>query len=115
MYFLAPPPVRPHHGVLAEYLVIDRCAVTWGNLNTFFSKKTGALRVPDTAQSNNIFMHYFITGASGFLGTHLSARLLADGHAVIGLDNFHSGSEANIARLSLHPKFRSVRHDGANP
>ncbi len=60
-------------------------------------------------------MRYVITGAAEFLGTHLSARLLADGHAVIGLDNFHSGSEANIARLSLHPKFRSVRHDGANP
>ena len=56
-------------------------------------------------------MRYVITGAAGFLGTHLAGRLLAEGHEVVGLDNFHSGSEANIARLRLHPKFSFVRHD----
>jgi UDP-glucuronate decarboxylase len=52
-----------------------------------------------------------VTGAAGFLGSHLSARLLADGHEVVGLDNLHSGQQANIDWLSAHPRFRFVRHD----
>jgi len=59
--------------------------------------------------------HVFVTGAAGFLGSHLSARLLADGHEVVGLDNFHSGQQANIDWLSAHPRFRFVRHDVVKP
>ena len=60
-------------------------------------------------------MRYLITGAAGFLGTHLASRLLADGHEVIGLDNFHSGDEANISRLRLDSKFQFVQHDVVTP
>jgi UDP-glucuronate decarboxylase len=60
-------------------------------------------------------MIYLVTGAAGFLGSHLSARLLADGHTVVGLDNFHSGQQANIDWLSAHPRFRFVRHDVVTP
>lgn len=56
-----------------------------------------------------------VTGAAGFLGSHLSARLLADGHEVVGLDNFHSGQQANIDWLSAHPRFRFMRHDVVTP
>jgi len=56
-----------------------------------------------------------VTGAAGFLGSHLTARLLADGHEVVGLDNFHSGQQANIDWLSAHPRFRFVRHDVVTP
>ena len=60
-------------------------------------------------------MHYVITGAAGFLGFHLATRLLADGYQVTGLDNFHSGSEANIAALSRHAGFSFRRHDVVQP
>lgn len=60
-------------------------------------------------------MHYLITGAAGFLGFHLATRLLAEGHQVTGLDNFHSGSQANVAVLAGHKGFAFVQHDVVDP
>jgi dTDP-glucose 4,6-dehydratase len=47
-----------------------------------------------------------VTGAAGFLGSHLCDALLAEGHAVIGVDNLSTGSEANVAHLAGEPRFR---------
>ncbi|HEY4658279.1 MAG TPA: NAD-dependent epimerase/dehydratase family protein, partial [Gemmatimonadaceae bacterium] len=47
-------------------------------------------------------MRVLITGAAGFLGSHLCDRFLADGHTVVGLDNFITGHEDNIAHLAGH-------------
>jgi dTDP-glucose 4,6-dehydratase len=52
-----------------------------------------------------------ITGAAGFLGSHLSDRFLADGHTVVGLDNFITGHPDNIAHLTGHERFTLVRHN----
>lgn len=52
-----------------------------------------------------------ITGGAGFLGSHLCERLLADGHEVICLDNFFTGSKRNIVHLLNNPYFEVIRHD----
>ena len=60
-------------------------------------------------------MRILITGGAGFLGSHLSDRLLADGHEVICLDNFFTGRKGNIQHLLTHPKFELIRHDVIDP
>jgi len=56
-------------------------------------------------------MRVLITGAAGFLGSHLCERLLTDGHEVVGMDNFITGSPDNIAHLSGKKGFSFIRHD----
>src|SRR6266446_5750803 len=52
-----------------------------------------------------------VTGGAGFLGSHLCDRLVAAGHDVLCVDNFFTGTKANIAHLANHPRFELVRHD----
>ncbi|MBL8980951.1 MAG: SDR family oxidoreductase [Gemmatimonadetes bacterium] len=59
-------------------------------------------------------MRILITGAAGFLGSHLCDRFLAEGHTVIGLDNFITGNPDNIAHLTGHERFSFVRHNISN-
>jgi dTDP-glucose 4,6-dehydratase len=56
-------------------------------------------------------MRLLVTGAAGFLGSHLCDRLLAQGHTVVGMDNLITGAPANLAHLEHHRGFRLVRHD----
>ena len=59
-------------------------------------------------------MRVLITGAAGFLGSHLADRFIADEHDVIGVDNFITGSADNIAHLMGHSRFRFIQHDVTN-
>jgi dTDP-glucose 4,6-dehydratase len=56
-------------------------------------------------------MRILVTGAAGFLGSHLCDRLLADGHRVIGMDSYITGSPANLAHLVHNSEFQLVMHD----
>ena len=56
-----------------------------------------------------------VTGGAGFLGSHLCDRLIAEGHEVLCLDNFFTGSRRNIAHLTGEPGFELIRHDLVQP
>jgi dTDP-glucose 4,6-dehydratase len=56
-------------------------------------------------------LRVLITGAAGFLGSHLTDRFLAEGHSVVGMDNYLTGSPRNLAHLAGHEGFRFVEHD----
>ena len=60
-------------------------------------------------------MRVLITGAAGFLGSHLCDRFLADGHEVVGADSLVTGHADNLAHLRAHPGFTFVRADVAEP
>ncbi len=59
-------------------------------------------------------MRVLITGAAGFLGSHLSDRFIKEGHTVIGMDNFITGSMDNIAHLMGHERFSFINQDVSN-
>jgi UDP-glucuronate decarboxylase len=56
-----------------------------------------------------------VTGGAGFLGSHLCERLVEEGHDVVCLDNFFTGTRANVAHLLAHPRFELARHDVEQP
>jgi len=56
-----------------------------------------------------------VTGGAGFLGSHLCERLLNDGHEVLCIDNYYTGSKENIAHLMSNPYFELMRHDVCFP
>ena len=59
-------------------------------------------------------MRILITGAAGFLGSHLCDRFLREGHEVIGMDNFITGNPQNLAHLAADRNFSFIRHDVSN-
>jgi dTDP-glucose 4,6-dehydratase len=60
-------------------------------------------------------MRVLVTGAAGFLGSHLTDRLLAEGHAVLGVDNLSTGDQGNVAHLQNEPRFTFEQRDICQP
>ncbi|MEI8356755.1 MAG: UDP-glucuronic acid decarboxylase family protein [Deltaproteobacteria bacterium] len=60
-------------------------------------------------------MRILVTGGAGFIGSHLCERLVNDGHDVVCLDNYFTGSKANIAPLLGKTNFEIIRHDVTEP
>jgi dTDP-glucose 4,6-dehydratase len=60
-------------------------------------------------------LHHLVSGAAGFIGSHLCDRLLADGHRVTGLDNLITGSRRNLAHLDENSQFQFLEHDVTKP
>jgi dTDP-glucose 4,6-dehydratase len=60
-------------------------------------------------------LRIIVSGAAGFIGSHMCDRLLAEGYAVAGLDNLLTGSEQNLAHLAGKPHFEFIRHDVTLP
>lgn len=56
-------------------------------------------------------MRILVAGAAGFLGSHLSEELIAQGHEVLGVDNLYTGSKENLSNLLADPRFEFLRHD----
>jgi UDP-glucuronate decarboxylase len=68
-----------------------------------------------TQRHYNPTQRILVTGGAGFLGSHLCDRLIAQGHDVLCVDNFFTGTKQNIAHLLDHPRFELTRHDVTFP
>lgn len=67
------------------------------------------------SKSKTLPRRILVTGGAGFIGSHLCERLLADGHEVLCVDNYFTGSRSNIAHLLGNPRFEAMRHDVTFP
>ena len=79
--------------------------------NTVHKVQTRELKMRNYSPTRRIL----VTGGAGFLGSHLCDRLLDQGHDVLCVDNFFTGSKRNVAHLLDHPRFELMRHDVTFP
>src|ERR1043165_583303 len=73
------------------------------------------VRTPRRPMRNEDKQSVMVTGGAGFLGSHLCERLLDEGHEVLCVDNFYTGSRSHIAHLLDNARFDLLRHDVTLP
>lgn len=86
-------------------------------LNLKYLIRNSTLKTSDI-RGERVFLgqkRILVTGGAGFLGSHLSRRLLADGHEVLCVDNFFTGARRNIVDLLDDKRFELLRHDVTFP
>jgi UDP-glucuronate decarboxylase len=76
---------------------------------------SASAEIPTDVREYNSTRRILVTGGAGFLGSHLCERLLADGHDVLCVDNFFTGSKQNIEHLLGNSRFELMRHDVTFP
>lgn len=81
-----------------------------GKIAAVTCKKSWKINLETGAQN----MRILLTGAAGFLGSHLTDRLIKEGHEVIGMDNFITGNQSNLVHLAGNQNFSFIRHDVSN-
>lgn len=77
--------------------------------------RNGGLASKQTPSAGKRKMRALVTGAAGFLGSHMVDALLAEGHSVLGVDNLLTGRMANIHHHHTDPNFEFLRHDITEP
>src|SRR5579864_3043739 len=82
----------------------DGCAMTWSAPTVPFSAKL--VKSPE-----GDYLRIIVSGAAGFIGSHMCDRLLLEGHSVVGLDNLLTGSLENVSHLQSNSAFRFIEHD----
>ena len=85
----------------------------------FFPSESPPLPISEHSTGGEKVLHQqkriLVTGGAGFLGSHLCDRLIREGHDVLCLDNFFTGTKRNILHLMQNPNFELIRHDLAFP
>lgn len=84
--------------------------IVWKQIASFRFDVTSAIIIVETFPKMNV-KRILVTGGAGFIGSHLCEALLQDGHDVICLDNFFTGTKSNIIHLMDNHRFELIRHD----
>jgi UDP-glucuronate decarboxylase len=69
----------------------------------------------DDMKGDSVSKRIMVTGGAGFLGSHLCERLIGQGHDILCIDNFYTGTKRNVAHLMENPRFELMRHDVTFP
>jgi len=96
-------------------LIRDRQGVVWPALRDRIRLPARSIDSRLWRRRYNVMMRVIVSGAAGFIGSHLCDRLLAENHEVIGLDNLITGSRRNLKHLDRKPRFRFLLCDVTSP
>lgn len=86
-------------------------SMAWPGAASSRANRASSPRLAIATRRSRKKMRILLTGAAGFLGSHLTDRLLSEGHHVLGVDNLCTGDLRNVAHLNNEPRFELIEHD----